>query len=182
MQLSGAAWQSNRRVSLDFSVRGHRRGPIAGRWQIQVGGVKEASVTDVDGGGLAFTRRWHPAVQQYLDPLATLRVARPPSNLPTALSALWRAHVDAVDDWIPLDRYLDARERLEDRLGRPSGVVCRGPAFLVRRYAKVLSQHGAQCSVSARVARGRGASGPLSLLHFGSSFVVASSFTAKRAG
>ena len=180
VQVSGAVWRSNRRVSLDFVVRAHRQGPVAGRWRVDVIDVKEFSLTDVDGGGLAFTRRWHPVLQQYLDPVVSLRITRPPPDVQRAIGALWRGHVDAVDDWVRPDRYLGSRVALEARLERPRGIVCRGPAFLVRRYSKVLAQHGARTSVSSSKTRGRRSKVPLALRHFGSSFIVAASFAARR--
>jgi hypothetical protein len=139
-------------------------------------------VADVDGGGLAFTRRRHPALQQHLDPVGALRITRPPRDLLAASGALWRAHVDAADDWIAADRYLGAPERLESRLRHPRGIVCRGPLFLLRRYARVLTQQGASASVSAPSGGLLRARSPLGLLHFGSSFIVGSSFEAERAG
>jgi len=181
VQLRGATWSSNRQVMLDFVVRAHRRGSVVGRWSVRAVGVKEFQLSDVDGGGLSLTGGQHPVLRQYVDPTATLHLKASVTEVPAVLAALWAEHVALVADWIAPERYLGTPEQLKTRLLRHRGIVCRGPAFLVRRYARVLVQHGVASSVSAsrsRVSR----SAPLRLLHFGHSFVVATSFTSGRAG
>jgi hypothetical protein len=121
-------------------------------------------------------------LQQHRDPVVSLRITRPPRDLTAAGGALWRAHVEAADDWIAPERFLGPPERLWSRLRRSRGVLSRGPLFLQRRYVRALVQHGAEASLSSPVQRGRSLNPRLGLLHFGNSFIVASSFSAGRAG
>jgi hypothetical protein len=155
---------------------------VVGRWHVHANGIREFSIGDVDGGGLAFTRGRHPVLQQHTDPVVSLRITRPPRDLTAATEALWHAHVEAADDWIAPERFLGPPERLWARLRRSRGVLSRGPLFLQRRYVRALLQHGAEASVSSAVQPSRRLHASLGLLHFGNSFVVASSFSAGRAG
>jgi hypothetical protein len=94
--------------------------------------------------------------------------------------------VEAVDDWIPFDRYLPIKIPWNGTSILPyfapvsgSKFVCRGPDFLVRAYAKALEAIGERIQLTLR-----GGPKPKSIrpkvLHFGSSFVVANAFTAQR--
>ena len=68
-------------------------------------GVHEVSISDLDGGGLAYYPASHPAAKQYVARQAELRWPCS-SNEARVIDTLHRAHADAVDDWIPFDRYL----------------------------------------------------------------------------
>ncbi len=139
-------------------------------WSVICLGVREANVTDFDGGGLALYSVKHPAARQYLARRAKLRWSGK-IDMTAVLGALYQAHMAAVDDWIPFDRYLSI-EGL-----RGSRCVCQGPDFLMRAYAKVLRAQGMNPQLT--LAKSKAKSSTLEVLHFGGSSIVAASFTAE---
>jgi hypothetical protein len=179
--LSDATWSSNHRFVLRFTVRSQRRGPVVGRWSIRATGVREFSIRDADGGGLQLSGGLHPVLRQYTDSVAALRLESSVVDVAAVVGDLWAAHVALVDDWIHPERYLGQPRELQARLAKRRRTVCRGPAFLVRHYARTLARRGQAVSVASSTQRRPARSRPR-LLHFGSSFVVANSFTSERAG
>jgi hypothetical protein len=94
--------------------------------------------------------------------------------------------VAETDDWIPFDRYLlmNTPWNGSDYLPHFAPVsgtkfVCRGPDFLIRIYAKALEAIGEQVQVTVRSNLKRKAIRP-NVLHFGTSHVVAETFTAQQ--
>jgi hypothetical protein len=170
---------------LDFSVHRGRRGKILGHWTVTFGGVHEIKITDLDGGGLAVYPSSHPAARQYVARLATLRWPRS-GDTPEVLAALQQAHVEAVDDWIPFDRYLQINTPYNGTPFLPhfapvSGncFVCKGPDFLLRAYANALEATGQQVHLRLHGRPQRRTLRP-QVLHFGSSYVVADCLTAEQ--
>ena len=101
-------------------------------------------------------------------------------NTPRVLAALQQAHVKAVDDWIPFDRYLQINTPYTLPYFAPvsgDNFFCKGPDFLLRVYANALSAAGQQVQL-LRGRRNRRALRP-QVLHFGSSYIVADRFTAE---
>jgi hypothetical protein len=88
------------------------------------------------------------------------------------MGAVCRAHIDAAYDWIPVDRYVDIWAIAGKKF------VCRGPDFLLRAYAKSLRLIGAQARLRLRAKRKPEKVRPR-VLHFGASFVVATTFIAQ---
>jgi hypothetical protein len=102
------------------------------------------------------------------------------------LEALYKAHVQAVDDWIPFDRYLQINTPWNGTSSLPhfapvsgSNFICRGPDFLLRAYAKALEAIGVRVQLNFRGSRKSKSILP-KILHFGTSFVVANAFAARR--
>lgn len=154
-------------LELGIGVYEGRRRRKAESWRIQCLGVREFKIDDVDGGGIALYSSTHPAAGQFVARPAILRWG--PGNAAAAIGALCQAHLERVDDWIPIDRYVDIRAIVENKF------VCRGPDFLLRAYAKALHMIGAQPQLKMLQKR-KGKRARLRVLHFGSSSVVAKSF------
>jgi hypothetical protein len=138
----------------------------------------EAKISDLDGGGLAVHDSTHPAARQYRARQAELRWRMGGDEI-AALGALYQAHVELVDDWIPFDSNAYPTRLWDysfDLRGRD--FVIRGPDFLLRVYAKALKARGERPRLVLR--RSKAKPIRLKLLHFGSSYVVASKFVARR--
>lgn len=157
------------RLELRFGIHEeNRRKRKIDSWRIICSGVREAHIADFDGGGLALYPTVHPAARQYTARQAELRWAAS-NKKPTALGALYKAHTEAVNDWIPFDRYISMKNISDKKC------VCRGPDFLVRSYAKALRTLGEKPHLTLRVSR-KSKQSRLRVLHFGDSFVVAAGF------
>jgi len=167
-----------------FSVHKGQRGKRVGRLSVACHRVHEAKITDMDGGGLSVYAGTHPAARQYVARRAELRWPRS-SNEAQVYLALRRAHLRAVDDWIPFDRYLPIETYWNATSPQPlftpvsgNSFVCRGPDFLVRTYANALEEIGERVQLTLRRVPKLRPTKP-KVLHFGESFVVADSFTAE---
>jgi hypothetical protein len=157
------------RLELRFGIHEENRGKRKiGSWRIVCSGVREAHIADFDGGGLALYPTVHPAARQYTARQAELRWAAS-NNKPTALGALYKAHTEAVNDWIPFDRCVSMKSISDKKC------VCRGPDFLVLAYAKALRTLGEKPYLTLRGSR-KSKQSSLRVLHFGDSFVVAAVF------
>lgn len=170
---------------ISFAIHNGTRGKRIEGWSVMCRGVREAKITNVDGGGLRLYPSSHPAARQYFDRRAELRWPHT-SDEKHMLAALFRAHSEAVDDWISFDSYVLHHSYLYQPVGdsyfaSASGdnFVCRGPEFLIRAYAKALESIGEPARVTVRRNQRMKTFRP-KVLHFGSSFVVADSFTAQR--
>jgi hypothetical protein len=89
--------------------------------------------------------------------------------------ALCQAHIDAVDDWIPINQYLDIRA-----IARKKKFKCRGPDFLMRAYAKASGRWTACPNQVAK--EGEGSESPSESLAFRGSSVVAAAFVIQPVG
>ena len=154
-------------VELTLVLLKGRRGGVVGSWQVRCRGVRELHMTDLNGGGIRLYPATHPAARQYSARRARLKW-RPGGRGTEALGVLLSTHTRLVDDWVPFDRYTAPF---------PTGasvINWRGPEFFMRAYARSLRQLGLQAEVLLQRQQG---SGPrLRCLHFGDSFIVASSF------
>jgi hypothetical protein len=166
-----------------FTIHNGKDGKRLHCWSVTCCGVQEASITDFNGGGLAVYSSSHPAARQYTAPQAELRWPRT-CDEGKVLSALCKAHFNVVNEWIPLGRYLFTDPRPTEhrtlpcfQLASGSSFACLGPDFLLRVYAKALESVGARARLTVR---GKGKSIRPKVLHFGNSYVVANSFTARR--
>ncbi len=173
-------------LEVSFNVHKGKRGKRVDQWRVTCRGVHEAQITDRDLGGLRFYPSTHPAARQFIARWAELRWPRPCDEARVFL-ALHRAHIRAVDDWIPFDSYLQIETPWAGSSFQPyfapisgSNFVCRGPEFLVRAYAKALEAIGERARITLRRAPKLKPTKP-KVLHFGESYVVANTFTAERA-
>jgi hypothetical protein len=169
-----------------FSVHYGQRGKRVDRWNVACRRVHEAKITDMDGGGLSVYAGTHPAARQYVARRAELSWPRSCDEAQVYL-ALHMAHMRAVDDWIPLERYLPIETywygTFPQPLFRPdsgSNFVCRGPDFLLRTYANALVGIGERVQLTLRRVPKLKPKQP-KVLHFGGSYIVADSFAAERA-
>jgi hypothetical protein len=128
----------------------------------------------------------HPAANQYVARKAEIRWPCG-SDQDAVLATLYQAHIDAVYDWIPFDRYLPIyspwTRKSFPRSSEPDSekmLASRGPGFLIRAYAKALRIKGEPVQVTARGTSKR-KSGRPKVLHFGGSHIVADRFVARRA-
>ncbi len=158
------------RVVLSLALREGRGGRWISGWDVSCRGVRELSVSDLDGGGIRFYRSSHPAARQHATRSAELR-CRADGRRSAILGALAAAHVAAVDDWIPVHRYVPIKAVATGNF------VVRAPQFLVRVYAKALDKLGVVARVRV-LGRKRRRRAPPRVLHLGSSFVVADRFDA----
>jgi hypothetical protein len=172
-------------LELWFSLHNGRRGKKIDEWKVICRGVHEAKITSWDGGGIALYPSSHPAARQYSDREAELRWSRA-CDENKVLAALCRAHVEAVDDWIPFDSYLQINSPYRETTsssyvasGSGRKFVCRGPRFLLRCYAKALESVGEPTQMTFRKNQRIKNIRP-KVLHFGNSHVVANTFTAQR--
>jgi len=156
-------------VVLSLALREGKGGRWIGGWDVSCRGVREISVSDLDGGGIRLYRSSHPAARQYATRTASL-LCRTDGKGSAILGALAAAHVATADDWIPVDRYLPMEA------ARKANFVVRAPDFLVRAYARALGKLGVIARVRT-VGRQRRSPAP-SVLHLGNSFVVADRFEA----
>jgi hypothetical protein len=133
-------------------------------------GVREFWIDDLDGGGITLYSASHSAARRFVAPLAVLRWAT--GGDAVTIAALYEAHLEAVQDWIAFDRYVDFQAIADGRL------ICRGPDFLMQAYAKALRRIGAQPRIGSRRKRKAAGARPRAL-HLGSSCVVATTFLAE---
>jgi hypothetical protein len=157
-------------VVLSLALRDGKGGQWISGWDVSCIGVREISVSDLDGGGIRLYGSSHPAAKQYATRTAQLR-CRPDAKRSAILGALAAAHVATVDDWIPVDRYLPMQAAAK------GNVLVRAPDFLVRAYAKALNKLGVVARVSGVARKGHRKPAPR-VLHLGNSFVVADRFEA----
>jgi hypothetical protein len=158
-------------VELCFGIYRGKRGAKIDSWSVSCLGVREAGITAFDGGGLRVYPGTHPAALRYTARKAELRWSGIRDRA-AVLGALYRAHIDAVDDWIPFDEVVSIKTISESRFS------CRGPDFLMRVYAKTFRAKGDRVRLILR--RGSKAkSVRLKVLHFGDSYIVAAAFTAQ---
>jgi hypothetical protein len=160
--------RARQELEMGLTVRHGRRGRVLARWVLRCADVRDFGLSDFDGGGLRLYSGSHPVVKQHTDRRATLRVsvAVDPDRV---IGVPLRAHVVAVDDWIPFDRYCGPTTWKGSRL------AVRGPAFLLRRYAVALRRAGVKAVLALR-SKARPSS--LRAIHFGASYVVARKFIA----
>jgi hypothetical protein len=151
-------------------------------WAVSCFGVREFSLGDFDGGGLAWWPDNHPVLSQYTSPKASLQIRLASRTLETVIGILLVAHTEAVDDWIDFDRFISVPAFFRE-MEKPATFA--GPEFLLSAYAAALAR--AQIAVKLKRHKrklywyGRGWSErryDLSLLHFGDSFIAAERFTA----
>jgi hypothetical protein len=152
-------------------------------WLVSCRQVREFSLTDCDGGGLNFWTKSHPLLSQFSSRKASLRVSVGRRTMAECLGMLLKVHRQSVDDWIDFDRFVPPA--LSTRTdARP--IVINGPEFLLIDYQRGLEAAGFGATLK-RHQRALYWSGfgwserrhPVSLLHFGNSFVVAESFSAQ---
>jgi hypothetical protein len=160
-------------LELSFSVHKGERGKRIDGWQVSCQKVHEAKISAWDGGGLLLYDGSHPAARQYTARRAEVRWEGDRDET-DAIGALYLAHIKAVDDWIPFERYSSARVVSRGK------VAWRGPDFLMHAYAKALRSIGREPKVLAR--RGNRTVTRTGVLHFGDSYVVAETFAASHCG
>ena len=152
-------------VVLSLGVYHGKAGRLEASWEIRCAGVRELSISDLDGGGIQLYLPSHPAARQYSDAKATLR-CEAGEPVSAAIGALLEAHIRETDDWVPFDRYVATWK---------NPLVIQGPAFLIRSYSKALKKLHLNPAISVR--RGKaGRHRPLRVLHLGDSHVVAAAF------
>jgi len=162
-----------RGLDLSFSVHKGQYGKRVDSLRITSLEVHEAKITALDGGGLALYSSTHPSARELVARQAQVRWSGASDDV-AMIGALYEAHIEAVDDWIPFERFSSIRAISNDKS------ACRGPDFLMRAYAKALKSIGKQPRIilgrqKRKVSRPR-------VLHFGDSYIVADTFVAERDG
>jgi hypothetical protein len=160
-----------RGLDLRFGIYRGEHGAQIDSWSIKCFGVRDATITALDGGGLRLYPGTHPAVRRFTARRAVLRW-RDIRDKDAVIGALYGAHVTVMDDWLPFDEVVSI-EMISRRTAS-----CRGPDFLMRAYAKAFRAKGerVQLVLGGSKAKSMG----LKLLHFGDSYVIAAAFTAQR--
>jgi hypothetical protein len=155
---------------LSLVLRKGRTGRRLDEWQIHCRRVREFHISDLTGGGIRLYSGGHPAARQYTARKARLR-CQPEGSRRDMLAAIAAAHFAAVDDWVPIERYLPMEQA-------PNGAfIVQAPDFLVRAYARALRRLG--LTVRTSMAREANARTRPKVLHLGNSFVVAEGFEAR---
>jgi hypothetical protein len=162
-----------RGFDLSFSVHKGRRGRRVDAWRITCLEVSEANITARDLGGIALYPSTHPAARECVARQAQVRWSGAGDEA-VLMGVLYKAHTEAVDDWIRFDQYSSIRAISGDKF------ALRGPDFLVRAYAKALRSIGKRPQVI--LGRRNQKAGRPRVLHFGDSHVVANTFVAERYG
>jgi hypothetical protein len=160
--------RANDGIVLVLCLYAGKRGRRLKTWDIRCRQVREVQICDLDGGGIGLYGPDHPVCRQYSAPIATLRCSLG-DRMSAGFGAMMAAHTRVADDWIPFDRYLHARE---------DPIAVRGPVFIVNAYAAALRELGLAPKLSAT--RAKKEQSRYRALHFGSSFVVAGGFEAKK--
>jgi hypothetical protein len=172
---------NGRNLTLRFEAAPKKGSRLKRAWDVSCRQVRDFCLIDFDGGGLNLWKRNHPVIQQFSSPKASLAI-----NLGArgaeVLAVLLEAHRSAVDDWIEFDRFADF-----DRSSKTSARRLRivAPQFLATAYHRRLTLAGFSAQLTKSKKQfywsGRGWSKRrcrISMLHFGSSFIVADSFSA----
>ena len=160
-----------RGIEIEFGIYRGRRGARIGAWTVDCLGVREATITALDGGGLCVYSGTHTAARRYTARKAELRWSGSREKA-AVIGALYQAHIAAVDDWIPFD------EIVSEEAIAGSGFVCRGPEFLMRAYARAFRAKGERTRLILRGSKVK--PDRLKVLHFGESYVVAAAFSAQQ--
>ncbi|MGC2637652.1 MAG: hypothetical protein WA294_10775 [Acidobacteriaceae bacterium] len=168
VRLEKVRW-SRGHLALSFGIHKGKRGGRFDAWMFQCSEVLDANITALDGGGLAMYRSSHPAARQFAARQAEVRWHGVSDEV---VGALYKAHIEAVDDWIPFGSYSNIRAISNDNFS------CRGPDFLMRAYARALRAIAKQPQII--LARAKPDAIRPGVLHFGGSYVVANRFTAER--
>jgi len=152
-------------------------------WLVSCQQVREFSLSDFNGGGLNWWKRKHPLLAQFMSPKASLEVDLGDRSHEECAGLLLQAHRGIVDDWIDFDKFMSPTLWGATRRQR---FAIRGPEFLLRTYQDRLEAAGFRAKFKkhkrALYWSGFGWSErrrAVSALHFGSSFVVAESFSAR---
>jgi hypothetical protein len=178
-----AVCSERRNLVLRFESSAAPADGAIGAWLVSCRQVREFSLTDFDGGGLNFWTKSHPLLSQFSSRKASLRVTVGRRTMAECVGMLLKVHRQSVDGWIDFDRFLPPG--LSTRTdARP--LVISGPEFLLINYQRGLEAAGFGATLK-RYERALYWSGfgwserrhPVSLLHFGNSFVVAESFSAQ---
>lgn len=172
-------------LEIVFSIHNGQRGKEYEQWSVNCRGIHETRISAFDGGGLRVYSSSHSAARQYIARRAELRWLCPCDQV-RGLAALFHAHLQATDDWIPFDRYLpvNALRKVTDTPSflapnQDGNFVSRGPDFLIRVYFKALESADQRVRFTLRGSPKPNLIRP-KVLHFGESYVVANSFDARR--
>ena len=160
------------------------------RWRLEARGLRDYALRDAYGD-LYFEESDHVLARCQTDTRQQLMFRDRPRSIPETIGNLWTAHRRIAGRWIPLERFMNRPDRLEELLALGYGQLADGPTFLVEVYAEVLTSAGVTPSLlpkhSAKRWDGesfREVRGPLATLLIGDSYFVAESFEASemRAG
>jgi len=156
-------------LDITVALRSRKKGRVLATWNVRCRGVREFEFSDLSGGGIRLYSSDHPAAQQYVAGSARLS-CRTSGARSQAWLAVAAAHVAAVDDWVPVERYLPSTPPANGTF------VVRAPAFLVRVYAQALRRLGLPVRVRDTRRRAKRRQRYPRVLHLGKSYVVADAF------
>jgi hypothetical protein len=159
-------------LELGFGIYRGKRGTKVDAWSVRCLGVREATITVLDGGGLRLYPGTHPAALRYTARTVELRWSSVREKA-AIIGALYQAHMALMNDWLPFDEVVSVETISKKRAS------CRGPEFLMRAYAKTFRAKGERVQLVLRGGN-KAKSKRLKVLHFGDSYVIASTFTAHR--
>jgi len=171
MRVTAMTWPTEG-VTVTFEL------PDRSSWELLFKGVLEVHISVVDQCGLNIRRNDHPVLDQYTNSHESLHVGKPPRKTGEVIGGLLRAHAEAAGDWIPFDRYLEAPvEDIALVLGSKGALLATGPEFLIEAYSTVLEDVG--CNPSRRHVAPPAVTEAV-FAHFGESYIVAQSVSARR--
>lgn len=188
VRVVGFRWEGWR-LECELRIDEGAEGRTLSVWKVSCDEVRDYLIVDVNGGGLNINDGDHPAARQHSDPVVDLSIRDAVADPARLIGGLWTVHRETCDDWIPFERYLNPTRPLDELLRAGPAQLARGPRFLLDAYASKLRRHKVAVSLSTeRTAKyfvdgaWREQQHPLSVMHFGASFVVAERFSAIRVG
>jgi len=154
------------------------------KWVLSCVGVRksEPSLGHIDNVDVKDT---HVLLAEYREPKVRLGFRGTVPDPYSVVGALYKAHQDLADDWIPLSAFLMNRE-IVDLVRGGFGILAEGPAPFIGTYERVLGMFGFATSTTGQtVPKEWNESGyeeypNLRVLLMGQSFVVAEQFIVKK--
>lgn len=143
IDLVGLRIARNMILSLDIRIGGYADAPQS--WEVECEGVLENQVSfgPCDGCDLY---RDHVLLWPYIYPHSSVSFYGEAENHLAVVGALFKRHLELVENWIPFDRFLN-RNPVEMIRGR-YGMLADGPLPLIESYAKVLDSFGLSAGIS----------------------------------
>lgn len=186
LNLSSATWMADD-LNLTFIVKGLSENAIVSKWLVKCIDVISYSISDAYGGGLNYHEDDHPAIAQFTDPQVMLHFNGRAKSAPRLIIDLWDVHRKVADDWISFETYINNGSKLSELISGGYGLLANGPKFLINEYETVLKNHSIRSSRTKEVPHKRWVETkfepiikPVSMIHFGESFIVAKTFEAEK--
>lgn len=152
--------------------------PERQRWRIEVRGVLEFVLRSHEIPSISLVER-HPVLWGYDQPQVELYFQGRVENIHATLGRVQEAHSVAGRGWIPFGAFFNDGAPLHALLAMGSGLFATGPLSVIRAYQEVLEAAGLRCSALPESSAGLDPIENLRALILGTSYVIATEFTAE---